>query len=311
MTLQGIETDMTKTQPAPRPRRALALARLLLRDPTALAAASFLVFIIFVAIFGPMVVGKAATSPNFPMRNVAPRFTTDWLYLLGGDNLGRSVLARLLLGARTTLAIAGSVVVASLVVGAVLGLIAGFRGGLVGDVIMRLTDIIMSFPSLLSALIVLYVLGPGAVNLVIVLAITRVPIYLRTVRAEVLEVKRRPFVTAAESMGATSLWIVRHHLLPVVLPTLITIASVDFAAVIIAESGLSFLGLGIQPPEFTWGSMVAVGRTYMAVAPWLSLVPGIAILLTTLSLTLLSNWIRLATDPNQRWRFETTRKAKS
>jgi peptide/nickel transport system permease protein len=283
---------------------------MLAADPAALAAASFLVFVLLVAIFGPMLVGKAATSPNMTMRNVPPHFTTDWLYLLGGDNLGRSVVARLLLGARTTLSIAASAVVASLVVGAAFGLVAGFRGGLLGDVIMRLTDIIMSFPSLLSALVVLYVLGPGVTNLVIVLAITRIPVYLRTVRAEVLEVKRRPFVAAAESMGATPLWIVRHHLLPIVLPTLITIAAIDFAAVIIAESGLSFLGLGIQPPDFTWGSMVAVGRTYMAVAPWLSLVPGIAILLTTLSLTILSNWLRLANDPNQRWRFDKPRKAK-
>jgi peptide/nickel transport system permease protein len=174
---------------------------------------------------------------------------------------------------------------------------------------MRLADIIMSFPSLLLALIVLYTLGPSIPNLIIVLAITRVPIYLRTTRAEVLELRERMFVSAAKAMGAGSLRIVLRHIAPLVAPTLITIAAIDFASVILAESALSFLGLGIQPPQFTWGAMVATGRGYLANAWWVAFWPGFAILLTTLSLNLLSSWARTVADPQQRWRLQNLRRA--
>ena len=133
----------------------------------------------------------------------------------------------------------------------------------------------MSFPSLLLALIVLYTLGPSIPNLIIVLAITRIPIYLRTTRAEVLELRERMFVSAAKAMGAGSLRIVLRHIAPLVAPTLITIAAIDFASVILAESALSFLGLGIQPPQFTWGAMVATGRGYLANAWWVAFWPGL------------------------------------
>lgn len=280
----------------------------LARDPAALVAATVLAIAVLSAITGPMLLGNSSQVMNFAMRNAPPQLGAGWEYLLGGDNLGRSVLIRLIIGARTTLAIAASAVVVSMLVGSALGLIAAYRGGWLGDLIMRVTDVVMSFPSLLTALIVLYLLGANPLNLVIVLAITRVPVYLRTVRAEVMEIKRRPFVTASRSMGAKPFWIVLRHILPIVLPTIFTIASVDFAAVIIAESGLSFLGLGIHPPDFTWGAMVAAGRSYISTAWWLAFFPGLAITLTTLSLTLLSNWMRLATDPNQSWRFSKAEK---
>src|SRR5690606_33172374 len=131
--------------------------------------------------------------------------------------------------------------------------------------------------------------------------------YLRTARAEVLEVSQRAFVTAAIGMGASRARVMFRHILPIVMPTLVTIAAVDFAAVIIAESGLSFLGLGVQPPEYTWGSMVATGRNYLPAAWWLALWPGLAIMLTTRSLNILSSWLRMVSDPQQRWRVERSR----
>ena len=146
--------------------------------------------------------------------------------------------------------------------------------------------------------------------LVIVLAITRIPIYLRTSRAEVLEIRERMFVQAAQVMGASTPRIVLRHILPMVLPTLVTIATLDFAFVMLAESALSFLGIGIQPPEITWGLMVSQGRPYLTTAWWLSFWPGLAIILTTLSLNLLSSWMRTALDPVQRWRLEA-RKTKN
>ena len=206
--------------------------------------------------------------------------------------------------AQNTMAVAAGAVFASLAIGTALGLIAGFSRGRAAQIIPRLADVIMSFPSLLLAVIVLYMLEPAVGNLIIVLAITRIPIYLRTTRAEVLEIRERMFVQAAQVMGASSRRIVFRHILPVVLPTLLTIATLDFAFVMLAESSLSFLGIGIQPPEITWGLMVSQGRPYLTTAWWLSFWPGLTIILTTLSLNLLSNWLRVAMDPEQRWRLE-------
>jgi peptide/nickel transport system permease protein len=139
---------------------------------------------------------------------------------------------------------------------------------------------------------------------VVVLAITRIPVYLRTTRAEVLEIRERMFVQAAKVMGASARRIIFKHILPVVTPTILTIATLDFAYVMLTESSLSFLGIGIQPPEITWGLMVSQGRQYLTNAWWLAFWPGLAIILTTLSLSLLSNWMRIALDPVQRWRLE-------
>lgn len=140
--------------------------------------------------------------------------------------------------------------------------------------------------------------------MILVLAITRIPIYLRTTRAEVLEVRERMFVQAAVVMGARPGRIILRHILPVVTPTLVTIATLDFAFVMLAESALSFLGIGIQPPDITWGLMVSQGRPYLTSAWWLAFWPGLMIIITTLALNLLSNWMRIALDPAQRWRLE-------
>jgi peptide/nickel transport system permease protein len=162
----------------------------------------------------------------------------------------------------------------------------------------------MSFPSLLLAVIVLYVLSPHVFNVVIVLTITRIPVYIRVARAEVLEVKERLFVESALSMGASDLRILRLHITPIILPTLLTVASLDLANVMLAESSLSFLGIGVQPPGITWGLMVADGRNYLTTAWWLAFWPGMAILLTALAANLLSNWMRIVMDPKLNWRLE-------
>jgi len=279
--------------------------RLLVADKLALVAFLFVLLMAFCAIFGPSLVGPAATSMNLRMRN-APPFSLEhgWVYILGADALGRSMLARIVVASQNTLAIAAAAVACALTIGCVLGLIAGYAGGFLGGAVMRLADIIMSFPSLLLAVIVLYMLEPRVMNLVLVLAITRIPIYLRTTRAEVLEIRERMFVQAARVMGASGPRIIARHILPIVAPTLITIATLDFAVVMLAESSLSFLGIGIQPPEVTWGLMIAQGRGYLSQAWWLAFWPGVAIVLTTMSLNLLSAWLRTATDPMQRWRLE-------
>lgn len=306
MALQ--DTDTTVIVPdAPHP--AVQVLRMLWRDKFALCAAVFLIVVVFSAILGPLLLEDIATRQNLRGRNAPPfDFSKDWVFWLGGDALGRPLLARIVVAAQNTIMVASGAVAFSLIIGTTLGLIAGYTAKLASQVIMRLADVIMSFPSLLLAVIVLYMLPPSVGNLVIVLAITRIPVYLRTSRAEVLEIRERMFVQAAKVMGASTGRIVFRHTLPVILPTMLTIATLDFAFVMLAESSLSFLGIGIQPPEITWGLMVAQGRPYLTSAWWLSFWPGLAIVLTTLSLNLLSNWMRTALDPVQRWRLEIVRK---
>jgi peptide/nickel transport system permease protein len=300
MTIPIAETTIV-----PEPSLVVRMGRMLWADKFALCAAVFLLVVVIIAIIGPSWLGELATKQNLRGRNLAPfDWSRGWIWWMGADALGRPLFARIIVATQNTLMVAAGAVVLSAGIGTTLGLIAGFSSPRVNQVIMRLADVIMSFPSLLIAVIVLYILGSSIPNLILVLAITRIPVYLRTTRAEVLEIRERMFVQAARVMGASSKRIVFRHILPVVLPTLTTLATLDFAYVMLAESALSFLGIGIQPPEITWGLMISQGRQYLTNAWWLSLWPGLAIILTTLSLNLLSNWLRIALDPVQRWRLE-------
>ena len=278
---------------------------LLWADKLAFFAALFLIIVVLCALLGPWLLDGVATKQNLRGRNAPPfDLARGFMMILGGDQLGRPLLARLIVAAGNTMAVAAGAVILSMVIGSTLGLIAGYSRGRAGEMIPRLADVIMSFPSLLLAVIVLYMLDPSVANIILVLAITRIPVYLRTTRAEVLEVRERMFVQAATVMGAPTRRIIFRHILPMILPTILTIATLDFSFVMLAESSLSFLGIGIQPPEITWGLMVSQGRPYLTSAWWLSFWPGLAIILTTLSLNLLSNWMRVALDPTQRWRLE-------
>jgi peptide/nickel transport system permease protein len=287
-------------------RRGLPWWRLLMRDRFAFVAAIWLLLLFACFLVGPELFGKAATTLNLRARNLPPgSLEHGWLMFLGGDALGRSMIARLIVASRNTLTVALCSVVLAMIAGGILGMIAGYIGRGVGHVIMRFADILQSFPSLLLAVVVLYVLEPSVTNLIVVLAITRMPIYLRVTRAEVLEIRERVFVDAASALGGSSFHILLRHIAPVVAPTLLTILTVDFSIVMLAESSLSFLGIGIQPPEITWGLMVAQGRNYLSQAWWLAFFPGLAIMLATLSGNILSNWLRIVSDPEQRWRLET------
>jgi peptide/nickel transport system permease protein len=299
--------SMTPLTAEPKGALAAALA-MLWRDKLAVTALAWLVLMVFCAILGPALFGSLGTGLNLRMRNAPPgSIDQGWLFILGADALGRPILPRIIVAAQNTLGVATAAVLISMTLGGTLGLIAGYGGGWLGTLIMRIADVVMSFPSLLLAVVILYVFEPRVANLVVVLAITRMPVYIRTTRAEVLEIRERMYVNAARVLGAGTGRILIKHIAPLVLPTLITVATLDFAFVMLAESALSFLGIGIQPPEVTWGLMVAQGRNYLNTAWWLSFWPGLAIMLTTLALNLLSGWVRLATDPQQRWRLEIPR----
>jgi len=287
------------------------MGRALTGDPMALAAVAWLAIVLFLVIADASGMFTAAGKVNLKARNLPPfDFSRDWTLWLGGDALGRSLLARLADAAAASIGIALSAVLSSLVVGTALGLVAGYFGGLVSTLIMRVSDIIMGFPTLLVALVALYLFGPSVTNLVIVLAVTRLPAYIRVARADVLEVRERLFVDASRTFGAGPVWIISQHILPVVAPTMLTLASVNIAMVMLFESGLSYLGLGIQPPGVSWGLMVAQGQGYLGTAWWLACFPGLAVMLTTMSFNLLANWFRIVNDPSQRWRLTTQRRGK-
>lgn len=277
---------------------------LLRRDRFALVAAFVLATALVVAVLGPVFFTEGAQRQNLYLGSRPPFTLADgWAYVLGGDSLGRSVLLNLVVGSRTTLFVAIGAVLVACVVGSVVGMWAGYHRGWRETVAMRTADVIMSFPSLLLAIVVLYVFSPSILNVVLVLAVTRVPVYLRTARIETAALRDRPFVDAARSFGTRDWSIVVRHVLPTVLPTLLTVAATDFSLVMLAESALDFLGIGIQPPDVSWGLMVAQGRSEMQRAWWLATFPGLAIVACTVSATLLANWVRLALDPDQRWRL--------
>ncbi|MDH6622431.1 peptide/nickel transport system permease protein [Streptomyces sp. LBL] len=306
----------TMTDTAPRPADTAAPPRtrpprwwlLLGRDRAAAVAAVILTLVFLVAIFGRLFIGDHAVRQDLLASLRPPSLDHGFYGLLGTDVLGRSVLARLVDAAGTTLSVAVPAVLCSLLIGSALGMWAGYHGGMRENVAMRVADVILSFPSLLIAVVVLYVFSPSALNIVLILAVARIPVYLRTARAESAELRSRLFVDAARTFGTPARHIIVRHILPIALPTLLTVATLDFCFVMLTESSLSFLGIGIQPPDVSWGLMVAQGRQYLQTAWWIAVLPGVAIVLTTVSATVLAAWVRLATDPAQRWRLTLPRK---
>ncbi|MGW7622686.1 ABC transporter permease [Streptomyces antimycoticus] len=308
MTEPADSADRPSGEAAPSPTRPPRWWLLLGRDRGAAAAAVVLAAVFLVALFGRLFIGDRAVRQDLRASLRPPSLDHGFYGLLGTDVLGRSVLARLVDAAGTTLSVAGPAVLCSLLIGSALGLWAGYHGGMRENVAMRVADVILSFPSLLIAVVVLYVFAPSAMNIVLILAIARVPVYLRTARAESAELRSRLFVDAARTFGTPSRNIIYRHILPIALPTLLTVATLDFCFVMLTESSLSFLGIGIQPPDVSWGLMVAQGRQYLQTAWWIAVLPGFAIVLTTVSATVLAAWVRLATDPAQRWRLTLPRK---
>ena len=278
--------------------------RVLLKMPVQLTAALWLVSLVVVALTIAPLFETAANVQNLELRFLAP-FSLDhgWLNVLGADGLGRSELGQLIVGTRTSFLIAGGVVVVSATIGSAIGMLCGYAGGWVDASLMRLADVIVALPTLLLALAVLFVLGTSIINLVIVLALSRLPVYMRTAEAQTRSLRERTFVEASRSLGASSRRIIVKDIAPLVLPTVLTLAMLELAGVILAAAGLSFLGLGLQRPDVDWGTLVADGRSYLTVAWWLTVFPGFAIALTALAGNLLANWVRAMGDPNQSGRL--------
>lgn len=250
--------------------------------------------VILIAIFAPLIIPpEYATRMDMRARLAPPNFN-HWL---GTDQLGRDLFYRVMLGARTSINIAASAVLMSLIIGLPLGLISGYFGGRTDNILMRLVDTLLSFPALLLALTISAVLGPNLQNTILAIGIAFTPYLARLIRGEALRVSQMPYVEAARSSGATNTRLIVGHVLPNIMPVVIVQATISLAFAILAEAGLSFLGLGTQPPEASWGLMIQASRDYLDRAPWTALVPGTAVALTVLGLNMFGDVLRDVLDP--------------
>jgi len=221
-------------------------------------------------------------------------------HLLGTDDVGRDMLSRILFGSQISLRVGLISVSIAGVVGVTLGIAAGFYGGLFDDVVMRLIDILLAFPGILLALTIIAILGPGLINVMVAVGIGSIPSYTRVARGNTLSVRTRDYVMSARVVGCRDARIMFQYILPNVLPTVLVLATLGIAGAILTASGLSFLGLGAQPPTPEWGAMLTAGRTYMRQAWWFATFPGLAIMLTVLCINLLGDGLRDALDPKLR-----------
>jgi peptide/nickel transport system permease protein len=273
------------------------------RAPSAFGGGAVLLLLVCLsAVAAPWLAPHSPTEQFLERRLRPPAWAVhgSWANPLGCDQLGRDILSRLIYGARISLVVGLVSVVISGLIGVTLGLLAGYYGGRLDSVLMRLVDIQLAFPFILLAITVVAVLGAGLRNVIIVLGIGNWMVYGRLVRGQVLALREREFVVAARALGAPSHTIIPRHILPNVLTPVIIVGTFTVASNVITEASLSFLGLGVQPSIPTWGAMLADGRAYLARAWWLTALPGLAILLTALSINLLGDWLRDRLDPRLR-----------
>ncbi len=257
---------------------------------------------IFLAgVFAPIIARHDPVEQDLLRRLQPPSWTSGTTpYPLGTDRLGRDMLSRLVYGARLSLVIGVSTVLVAGTVGLLLGLLAGYFGGWIESLIMRLADIQLSVPFLIVAIALVSILGTGLEKMIFVLVLFGWVEYCRIIRAEVLSLRGREFVEAARSIGCSDARILFAHILPNVVSSIIVVATLQVARMILAEASLSFLGLGVQPPQPAWGTMVADGRDVLGSAWWISTLPGLAILVTVLGINFFGDWLRDMLDPTVR-----------
>ena len=268
----------------------------LMRSP--LTVGGFVLIFIFAlgALLAPLIAPYGPIEQILSERLQAPSLT----HLLGTDQLGRDLFSRLLFGARISLTVGVVVVASAGAFGTSIGLIAGYAGGIVDEVLMRVTDIFFAFPPLILAMAIAGALGPSLNNAMIAIAVVLWPVYARLVRSQVLSLREREFVQAARCVGASSVRILWRHLLPNTLAPLLVQASFDLGGAILSTAGLSFIGFGAQPPTPEWGVMISEGRKFISTQPWLSLFPGLAILFSVAAFNLIGDGLRDALDPRLR-----------
>ncbi|WP_074793998.1 nickel transporter permease [Haloferax larsenii] len=289
---------MSATQPDPQQRTADSRRRVtdtIRSNRLAQVGVVVVLSLVVTAVFGPLVSPYDPVEQNLTHQLEPPSPT----HPLGTDQLGRDVLTRLLYGARLSLGIAVAVTGVRLVVGTAVGLVAGYAGGWVDEALMRLVDTLLAFPGIVLALVIAGVLGPSLVNVMLALAVVGWASYARLVRSNVLALRNREFVTTARLLGRSRTHVVVRHLIPNVVAPVVVLATLDIGGVILGTAGLSFIGLGAQPPTPEWGTMLASGRTYLQQAWWLVNAPGVCIMITVLGFNLLGDSLRDVLSPTQ------------
>ncbi len=297
LEIQGTLQHHARTMDSPLMKELRSLSQ----SPPAVFGLAVLILVVASAVFASIIAPYNPLTQNIPERLSPP----DWSlapgrHFLGTDSLGRDILSRIIYGSRISLIVGVSSVVGAGAIGVLIGLLSGFYGGWVDHVLMRLVDVWMSIPFLVLAIAIVAVLGPSLENIIIVLVVTGWVQYSRVVRGQVLSTREETYVEAARVVGASNLRIIFLHILPNVANSIIVIATLQVAQMITSEAALSFLGLGVQPPTPTWGSMVAEGRDVISIAWWLSTFPGLAIVFTVLAINLLGDWLRQVLDPRLR-----------
>lgn len=298
---RGAELARPVAGPAARGEGRLALRRLW-RLKWGLAATGLLLFIVVSAVFAPWIVPHDPLAVNIRHRLAPPAWMAGGTpgHLLGTDQVGRDLLSRVVTGGRVSLVVGVAAVAISATIGVLLGLGAGYVGPRTDAVIMTLVNVMLTFPFVLLALAVIAVLGPSLVNMIVVLGVADWPLYARVVRAETQAIGARDFIVASRALGLGHLRIVFRQILPNLVSVIVVIATLQVARVIILESFLSFLGLGVQPPTPAWGNMLGEGRVYMLNSWWIAAFPGLAIFVTTLAINLMGNALRDWLDPHMK-----------
>jgi peptide/nickel transport system permease protein len=280
-------------------REWVTLLRRLARRRTALFGLLVVLAVMLAAVFAPLVSPFDPLEQDIGQRLREPGWQDEQgrVHPLGTDHLGRDILARIIFGSRIALVVGLAAVAISGVIGMLIGLVAGYFGGRMDDFLMRLADIQLAFPFILLAIAVIGVLGPSLRNIIIVIGVSSWVVYARVVRGEVLSIREREYVHAAVALGSRHWRVLLSHVLPNTFTPWLVVATLDMARVIVIESALSFLGLGVQPPTPTWGGMLADGRVYLSTAWWLATFPGLAILVTVLGINLFGDGLRDTLDP--------------
>ncbi|MBZ9657108.1 ABC transporter permease [Phyllobacterium lublinensis] len=264
-------------------------------NPLGIAGLMIILLLVFVAIFVPWLAPYSPFEQNLRETLVAPNSQ----HLLGTDELGRDILSRILWGSRITLSIVAIVSVIVAPIGLIVGCVAGYYGGWLDTVLMRITELFLSFPSLILALAFVAALGPSLNNAIIAIALTQWPPIARLARAESLSLRNRDHISAVRLMGASNLRIVLGHIAPLCVPSVIVRITLNMAGIILTAAGLGFLGLGAQPPSPEWGAMVSTGRRFMLDSWWVGTMPGLSILTVSLAFNLVGDALRDALDPRQ------------
>lgn len=291
----GVTGEPTRPVHKVRTPGQIAMARLL-RTKSAVGAAVVLVLLILIAVAAPVL------APYDPVTILpgASLAAPSKQYLLGGDLIGRDVLSRIIYGARLSLAVGVISTLLSASIGIVFGLLAGYFGGKVDITIMRFMDMLLAFPGIFLALTVVAVLGPGLMNTMLAVGISGIPQFARLVRGSVLSARENVYVEAARSLGCQDIRIMRRHILPNIVAPIIVLSSLSYGWAILNAASLSFLGLGAQPPTPEWGVMLSEGRAFLRDAPWMTVFPGLFIMVSVLSANLMGDGLRDALDPHMR-----------